>query len=67
MEIAEQLTNLLLNSGVAIAVVGYFLWKDAKLTRENTEILQQVKAMLEVLIRNKKKGGEDNESVENTL
>lgn len=66
MEIAEQLTSLLLNSGVAIAVVGYFLWKDAKLTKENTEILQQVKAMLEVLIRNKKRG-EDNESVENTL
>lgn len=66
MEIAEQLTTLLLNSGVAIAVVAYFLWKDAKLTKENTEILQQVKAMLEVLIRNKKRG-EDNESVENSL
>lgn len=66
MEIAEQLTTLLLNSGVAISVVAYFLWKDAKLTKENTEILQQVKAMLEVLIRNKKRG-EDNESVENTL
>lgn len=66
MEIAEQLTSLLLNSGVAIAVVGYFLWKDAKLTKENTEILQQVKAMLEVLIRNKKRG-EDNESMENSL
>lgn len=66
MEIAEQLTTLLLNSGVAIAVVGYFLWKDAKLTKENTEILQQVKAMLEFVIKNKKRG-EDNESVENTL
>ena len=66
MEIAEQLTSLLLNSGVAIAVVGYFLWKDSKLTKENTEILQQVKAMLEVLIRNKR-GGEENESLENTL
>lgn len=66
MEIAEQLTTLLLNSGVAIAVVGYFLWKDAKLTKENTEILQQVKAMLEFVIKNKKRG-EDNESLENTL
>ena len=66
MEIAEQLTTLLLNSGVAIAVVGYFLWKDAKLTKENTEILQQVKAMLEFVIKNKKRG-EENESVENTL
>lgn len=66
MEIAEQLTTLLLNSGVAIAVVGYFLWKDAKLTKENTEILQQVKAMLEFVIKNKKRG-EDNESLENSL
>lgn len=66
MEIAEQLTTLLLNSGVAIAVVGYFLWKDAKLTKENTEILQQVKAMLEFVIKNKKRG-EDNESMENSL
>lgn len=66
MEIAEQLTSLLLNSGVAIAVVGYFLWKDAKLTKENTEILQQVKAMLEFVIKNKKRG-EENESLENTL
>ena len=46
----EQFINLLLNSGVAIAVVAYFIWKDAKLTKENTEILQQVKALLDALI-----------------
>ena len=66
MELAEQFINLLLNAGVAIAVVAYFLWKDAKLTKENTEILQQVKAMLEVLVKNRKRGDSD-ESVENTL
>jgi len=66
MELAEQFINLLLNAGVAIAVVAYFLWKDAKLTKENTEILQQVKAMLEVLVKNRKKGDSD-ESMENTL
>lgn len=66
MELAEQFINLLLNAGVAIAVVAYFLWKDAKLTKENTEILQQVKAMLEVLVKNKKRGDSD-ESMENTL
>lgn len=66
MELAEQFINLLLNAGVAIAVVAYFLWKDAKLTKENTEILQQVKAMLEVLVKNRKRGDRD-ESMENTL
>lgn len=66
MEIADQFINLLLNTGVAIAVVAYFLWKDAKLTKENTEILQQVKVMLEVLVKNKKRGDSD-ESMENTL
>lgn len=66
MELAEQFINLLLNAGVAIAVVAYFLWKDAKLTKENTEILQQVKVMLEVLVKNRKKGDSD-ESMENTL
>lgn len=65
MELADQFINLLLNAGVSIAVVAYFLWKDAKLTKENTEILQQVKAMLEVLLK-KKRGGED-ESMEDTM
>ena len=65
MELADQFINLLLNAGVAIAVVAYFLWKDAKLTKENTEILQQVKAMLEVLLKKKRSG--ENESMEDTM
>ncbi len=65
MEIATKLVDLLMNNGVAVAVVAYFLWKDSKLTKENTEILQQVKAMLEVLLK-KKRGGE-NESMEDTM
>lgn len=67
MELAENFINLLLNSGVAIAVVAYFLWKDAKLTKENTEILQQVKAMLTVVVRQRKKEGDINESLEDTM
>lgn len=66
MELADQFINLLLNAGVSIAVVAYFLWKDAKLTKENTEILQQVKAMLEVVLKKRKRGDSD-ESMENTL
>lgn len=65
MEFASKLVDLLMNNGVAVAVVAYFLWKDSKLTKENTEILQQVKAMLEVLLK-KKRGGE-NESMEDTM
>lgn len=64
MEVATKLVDLLMNNGVAVAVVAYFLWKDSKLTKENTEILQQVKAMLEVLLKGKR-GGE-NESLEDT-
>lgn len=65
MEVATKLVDLLMNNGVAVAVVAYFLWKDSKLTKENTEILQQVKAMLEVLLK-KKRGGE-NESMEDSV
>lgn len=64
MEVATKLVDLLMNNGVAVAVVAYFLWKDSKLTKENTEILQQVKAMLEVLLK-RKRGGEY-ESMEDT-
>jgi len=64
MEVTTKLVDLLMNNGVAVAVVAYFLWKDSKLTKENTEILQQVKAMLEVLLK-RKRGGED-ESMEDT-
>ena len=65
MEFASKLVDLLMNNGVAVAVVAYFLWKDSKLTKENTEILQQVKAMLEVLLKKKRSG--ENESMEDTM
>ena len=47
----EQVIDLIVNNGVALAVVIYFLWKDSTLTKENTEILQQVKSLLEVLTK----------------
>lgn len=49
----EQLVGLFVNNGVAVGVVAYFIWKDAKLTKENTEILNQVKEMLEIIYKNK--------------
>ena len=45
----ENLVNIFVNNGVAIGVVIYFIWKDAKLTKENTDILNQIKAMLIIL------------------
>lgn len=55
----ENIINILINNGVALAVVVYFLWKDSTLTKENSEILQQVKALLQILVN---KGSEENES-----
>lgn len=49
----EQVVGLIVNNGVAVAVVAYFIWKDAKLTKENTEILSQVKEMLELMVKGK--------------
>lgn len=58
----EEITNLILNTGVAIIVVAYFLWKDATLTKENSDILQQVKSLLQILVKNSKAGGDDHAS-----
>lgn len=46
----ETIGSFLVNNGIAVVVVLYFLWKDSNLTKENTTILQQVKALLETLI-----------------
>lgn len=47
-----EFTNILdylVNNGIAVGVTLYFLWKDSKLTKENTEILEEVKTLLLVL------------------
>ncbi len=48
MEITTLL-DFLVNNGIACCVVAYFLWKDSKLTKENTAILEEVKTLLLVL------------------
>lgn len=53
----SALMDIVLNNGIAIAVVIYFLWKDSKLTKENTEILNEVKALL--LVLTKKENGNE--------
>jgi len=44
-----NIVDVVVNNGVAIAVVMYFLWKDSKLTKENTAILEEVKTLLLIL------------------
>lgn len=55
----ENFISLLVNNGVAVAVVVYFFWKDATLTKENSEILQQVKTLLSCLVEESKVKGVD--------
>lgn len=53
-----DITNIgefIVNNGIAVVVVIYFLWKDSKLTKENTDILNQVKSLLEIIVQ--KEGG----------
>lgn len=40
-----------INNGLAVLVTCYFLWKDSKLTKENTDILNQVKTLLDILVK----------------
>lgn len=55
----EDIVSIIVNNGVAVGVVLYFIWKDAKLTKENTDILNQIKAMLIILSGKEEKKHED--------
>lgn len=46
----SNIGEFVVNNGLAVGITMYFLWKDSKLTKENTEILQQVKALLTTLL-----------------
>lgn len=61
----EQLVGLFVNNGVAVGVVAYFIWKDAKLTKENTAILNQVKGMLDIMFENHKEILKESEEKKN--
>ena len=52
----QTIGDFVINNGIAVVVVVYFLWKDSKLTKENTEILMQVKSLLNLLVEEKKEG-----------
>lgn len=47
----SQILDFVVNNSLAVVIVIYFLWKDSKLTKENTDILNEVKALLLVLTK----------------
>ena len=51
----QTILDFVMNNGIAVVVVCYFLWKDSKLTKENTDILNEVKALLNLLVTDKPK------------
>ena len=50
----QTLADFIVNNGIAVLVVLYFLRKDSTLTKENTEILNQIKSLLDVIVNEKK-------------
>lgn len=57
----STIVEIIVNNGVALGVVLYFLWKDSKLTKENTEILNQIKSLLDIIVQEKIKRRDKNE------
>ena len=52
----EAIGEFLVNNGLAVVVTVYFLWKDSKLTKDNTDILMQVKEILDILVKKENAG-----------
>lgn len=50
----SNIAEFIVNNGIAVVVVIYFLWKDSRLTKENTDILNQVKSLLEIMVKKEK-------------
>lgn len=42
----EQIVNLIMNNGMAVVLMAYFLWKDWKISTQQIELLTQIKEML---------------------
>ncbi|MBO7732089.1 MAG: hypothetical protein J6S67_06045 [Methanobrevibacter sp.] len=60
----EELVNLLVNNGVAVVVIAYFMFRDYKFIQNlNTNIQKMIDVIIltddeKKAIRNKEKGGE---------
>ena len=53
----EQIINLIVNGGVSIAVIAYFMFRDYKFVQQLNQSLQQLIDKMDYFIT--KEGGED--------
>lgn len=52
----ENVVNLIMNNGMAVVIVAYFLFKDYKFNNQIVSLMGEIK---EVLVSLRKTGGED--------
>lgn len=45
----EQLINLIVSNGMAVVIVAYFLFKDAKFNNQIIEVLGELKELMAVI------------------
>lgn len=45
----EELIPLILNSGTSVGCLIYFMWYNAKHTEKNNELLNELKAIIQVI------------------
>lgn len=62
MEKIDAIVNLLVNNGMAVVVVGYFLYRDNKYNEETIVLLNSIKNVVESLQDMISKVGESNDN-----
>lgn len=45
----EEIVSILLNSGTSVGCLIYFMWFNAKHTEKNNEILNELKALIQII------------------
>ena len=56
----QELATILLNSGTSVGCLVYFMWYNAKYTEKNNELLNELKALIQVIYDRLGKDKEDN-------
>lgn len=54
----QELASIILNSGTSVGCLVYFMWYNAKHTEKNNELLNELKALIQVIYD--RLGKEDN-------
>lgn len=58
----ETIVNLIVNNGVAVVVVGYFLYKDNKFNNKLVETLTEIVVTLKDITKDLERGNTNEES-----